>query len=394
VDVLTFLAESKAIAQEIIDWRRDFHRHPELGFEEQRTAGIVAEVMGAMAQHVKTGVADTGVVAHMEGKRSEPTVLLRFDMDALSIQEETGAPYSSVHPGVMHACGHDGHTAVGLAVARLLHAHVEQLPGMVKFVFQPAEEGLGGAARMVEEGVLLDPKPDFSLAFHVWNEKPVGWIAIAPGPIMAGSEILTIEITGRGGHGAAPHEAVDSILAAAHVISALQSVVSRNLDPQKASVVSITQIRAGETFNVIPSTTSLKGTIRTCDREVRGMVLERVKVVASGVAKAMGCSAEVTTTPLTSTVVNDERIAERLQILAKQMFPDAVISTDQFSMVSDDMAFLMDTIPGCYMLIGSSNAEKGLDAPHHHPKFDFDEAVLPRAAALMAAAAWTLLEEK
>jgi amidohydrolase len=394
MDTSNFLAESGAIKQEMIERRRDFHRHPELGFEERRTAEIVAEVMGEFTQHVKTGVAGTGVVALMEGKRSRPTALLRFDMDALPIQEETGAPYSSVHPGVMHACGHDGHTAVGLAVARLLHAHLEQLPGVVKFVFQPAEEGLGGAVRMVEEGVLLDPKPDFSLAFHIWNEKPVGWIAITSGPTMAGCEILTIEIAGRGGHGAAPHEAVDPILAAAHVISALQSVISRNLDPQKAGVVSITQVRAGETFNVIPSTACLNGTIRTCDSEVREMVLERVDVVASGVAKAMGCSAKITTMPLTPPVVNDERIAERLQFLARQMFPDAVICSDQFTMVSDDMAFMMDTIPGCYMFIGSSNAEKGLNAAHHHPKFDFDEAVLPQAAALMAAAVWTLLEEK
>ena len=205
-----FQTESEALAGEIIAQRRDFHRHPELGFQEHRTAGIVADAMNCLGLKIRTGVAETGVIALLKGVRSGPTVLLRFDMDALPIQEEPGASYTSEFDGVMHACGHDGHTAVGIAVAKLLHGHRQELPGMVKFVFQPAEEGLNGAERMVEEGVLLDPTPDYTLAMHLWNSQPVGWIGITPGPALAGSERLEIEIAGCGGHGRQGRSSADS----------------------------------------------------------------------------------------------------------------------------------------------------------------------------------------
>jgi amidohydrolase len=394
MELMDFLRESETIADEIIAQRRDFHRHPELGFEEHRTAEIVANAMMDLNLEVKTGVAETGVIALLEGKQPGHTVLLRFDMDALPIQEETGAPYASLNDGVMHACGHDGHTAIGIAVARLLSNHRDDLSGAAKFVFQPAEEGLGGAVKMVEQGALKDPVPDYALAMHLWNNKPLDWYGITPGPSMAGSERLEILLNGSGGHGASPHLAVDPILAAAQVISALQSIVSRNVDPRKTAVLSVTQVRAGEAFNIIPTQAFLCGTIRTFTPEVRELVIKRVEEVACDVSSAMGCEAEVKIENLTPPVVNDAELAIRLKSVVEQLFPDATVDSKEVATGSEDMAYLMEASPSCYIFVGSSNPAKGLNAPHHNPMYDFDEAALPHATALMAAATWMLLEEK
>jgi amidohydrolase len=394
MELRDFLRESETLADEIIAHRRDFHRHPELGYEEYRTAEIVAKAMTDLNLEVKTGVAETGVIALLEGKRPGHTVLLRFDMDALPIQEETDAPYASLNDGVMHACGHDGHTAIGIAVAQLISNRRDDLSGAVKFVFQPAEEGLGGALKMVEQGVLQDPVPDYALAMHLWNNKPLGWYGITPGPSMAGSERLEILLKGSGGHGASPHMAVDPVLAAAQVISSLQSIVSRNVDPRKTAVLSVTQVLAGEAHNVIPTQAFLCGTIRTFTPEVRDLVIKRVEEIAYGVSAAMGCEAEVKIENLTPPVVNDGELALRLQSVAQQLFPDATVDSKEVATGSEDMAYLMEASPSCYMFVGSSNPAKGLNAPHHNPKYDFDEAVLPQATALMAAATWMLMEEK
>jgi amidohydrolase len=318
-------------------------------------------------------------------------VLLRFDMDALPIMEETGAEYASQNPGVMHACGHDGHTAVGLTVARLLHAHSQELAGSIKLVFQPAEEGLGGAQAMIEDGVLEDLQPDFALALHLWNEKPLDWLGVHPGPVMAASEIFKVLLTGKGGHGASPHLSVDPLLAAAHVVTALQGIVSRNVAPLEAAVVSVTSIRGGEAFNVIPPTVEMLGTIRSFLPEVRQRVLERFPQIVEGVAGAMGCQANVEITSITPAVVNEARIAQSVEEAARLLWPGQTVDRDFQSMVSEDMAFMMQRIHGCYFFVGSANPAKGLDAPHHHPRFDIDEAALPRAAALMAASTVHLL---
>ena len=381
-----FLIEAQDLFEYTRDLRRDFHRHPELGFQEVRTAGIVAGELTELGLEVSTGVGKTGVVAILEGGRPGPVVLARFDMDALPIQEETGAEYASHTPGVMHACGHDGHTASGLAVARMLDERKEEFGGTVKLVFQPAEEGLGGAEAMVADGVLENPRPDFSLSLHLWNEKPIGWIGVTPGPVMSASDRFTIKITGRGGHGAAPHLTIDPVVAGAQVISAVQSIVSRNVPPLEAAVVTVTSMAGGEAFNVIPETIELKGTIRSFDPEVRNLVLDRFEQIVGGVSQALGCQAEVEVWPVTPAVVNDEEIAKRVQAVARRVFPEAMIDPNERTMGSEDMSFMMEDIPGCYFFIGSANHDKGLDAAHHHPKFDFDESALPRAAALMASA--------
>jgi amidohydrolase len=291
----------------------------------------------------------------------------------------------------MHACGHDGHTAIGLTVAKMLVARQDELKGTVKLVFQPAEEGLGGADLMVKEGVLENPRPDCSLSLHVWNEKPVGWFGATSGPAMAASETFYVTITGKGGHGAAPHLSIDPILAAAQVVTALQGIVSRNAPPLDSAVVSVTSIHSGTTFNVVPQTAELSGTIRTFNPEVREMVLQRFVEIVEGVVQAFNCSAEIQLESITPAVINDSKLAERVQKLVQDMYPEATLVTNERTMGSEDMAFMMEDIPGCYIFIGSNNSEKGLDAKHHHPKFDFDEVALTNGAALMTAAIMDIL---
>ena len=367
--------------------RRDFHMHPELGYQEVRTAGIVARELSELGLEVTTGIAKTGVVGMLEGGRPGQVVLLRFDMDALPITEQTGAEYASQNPGVMHACGHDGHTAVGLTVARLLHAHAADLAGTVKFVFQPAEEGLRGAELMVKEGVLDNPRPDLTLAMHVWNDEPFGWLGIASGPVMAAAEIFKVTLIGKGGHGAMPHQAVDPVVAAAQVITALQSITARNISPLKTAVISVTMLRSGDAFNIIPMTAELTGTIRTFEPEVRRIVLERFHQVVAGVSQAMGCQSEIEVTSITPAVINDPLVSSRVRAVAQLLIPDTPVVTDCATMGSEDMAFMMQEVPGCFFFVGSANSQRGLNAPHHHPRFDIDEQALTRGAALMAAAA-------
>ena len=386
-----FLYESQQLFEYSRALRRDFHRHPELGFQEVRTAGIVAQELNQLGLEVSTGIGKTGVVALLEGDQPGPVVLIRVDMDALPIQEETGAEYASTVAGVMHACGHDGHTAIGLTVARMLQQNRNSLKGSVKLVFQPAEEGLGGAEAMLEDGVLTHPSPEAALSVHLWNEKPVGWIGATPGPVMAAADIFRIHLHGKGGHGAQPHFTADPVAAAAQIISALQTVVSRNVPPLEAAVLSVTTLRAGDAFNVIPDTADLQGTIRTFKPEVRQRVVERFNQVVEGIANAMGCQAEVELQAITPAVVNDPQLTALIQEVCENVLPGSQVDSSTMTMGSEDMAFMMQDIPGCYILVGSANPEKGLNAAHHHPRFDVDEESLTNAAALLSAAAARLL---
>lgn len=387
-----YQAEAKINFEYTQKMRRDFHQNPELSFEEFRTAEVVARELNLLGlDKIETGVAKTGVVAILEGGKPGPVVLLRFDMDALPIVEETGAEYASQNPGVMHACGHDAHTAIGLAVAKILASHRDELSGTVKFVFQPAEEGLGGAELMVEEGVLENPKPDYSMAVHVWNDKPYNWLGITPGPIMAAAETFRAVITGKGGHGASPHQTHDPIIAASHVVTALQTIASRNMPPLESGVVSVTSIQGGTAFNIIPPAVELKGTIRTFTPEVRDMVLERCEEITTGVAESLGCSAVVELDSVTPAVANDPDLVDRVSKIASDLFPDAEIDNKAVTMGSEDFAYLVQGVPGCFVFVGSANEGKGLDAPHHHPKFDIDERALESAVALVASAAAELL---
>jgi amidohydrolase len=373
--------------------RRDFHRHPELGFEEVRTAGIVARELKELGIEVTTGIAKTGVIGIIEGRKPGPVILVRVDMDALPITEETGAEYSSTNSKIMHACGHDGHTAMGITAAHLLMKHQDEIEGTVKLVFQPAEEGLGGAKLMVKEGVLNNPKPDYSIAIHLWNENPFGYVGAHSGPVFAGAESFSIKINGVGAHAAIPHLGIDPIVATSQIIIALQSVVSRNVPPLESAVLSITSIHGGIAFNIIPPNVEIKGTIRTYSKEVRDRVLKRMDAIVMGISKSMECEAEIDLREITPVVNNDEELSRIVQNVVSEMLPNEKMVEDARTMGSEDMAYMMDDIPGCYFIVGSNNSEKGLTFGHHHPKFDFDERALPKGSALLAGAAIKILKE-
>jgi amidohydrolase len=287
----------------------------------------------------------------------------------------------------MHACGHDGHTTIGLAVAKMLMPLRSQIAGTLKFVFQPAEEGLGGAEAMVKDGVMQSPAPERSLALHVWNDKPVGWMAATDGPCMAASERFVITLQGRGGHGASPYQTKDPVMAASQIISALQTIVSRNVNALDAAVLSVTAVSAGDAFNVIPDSAVLRGTIRTFKPEVRELVLQRVREITAGLARAMECELLLDMFKVTPATVNDPAMSARVRAMARTMSGVTEVADDERTMGSEDMAYMMETVPGCYFFVGSANPERGLDFPHHHPRFDFDERALALSAALMANAA-------
>jgi amidohydrolase len=374
--------------------RRDLHQHPELGFQEVRTSGVIAKELSEIGLEVTIGIAKTGVVATIDGAKPGPVVMLRFDIDALPITEQTGAEYASKTPGLMHACGHDGHVAIGLTVARLLNDHRDEINGTVKLVFQPAEEGVGGAELMIKEGVLESPAPVQCLGLHIWNEKPLGWLGIAAGPVMASAATFDITLTGKGGHGAMPHQSIDPVVAAAQIISAAQTISSRNTDPQKACVVSFCSIHGGEAFNVIPQTVTLKGTVRAFEPEVEQMAYKRLEEIVRGVGEALGCKVEIKISNITPAVINDPLTINAVKRAAQMLLPDHnVDEKGHFTMGAEDYSFYQQKISGAYFFVGSTNADKGLVYGHHHPKFDFDEGAMPRAAALMAASAVELLKQ-
>jgi amidohydrolase len=390
---MSWLEEAKNHQDYIISLRRDFHIHPELGFEEVRSSGIIQQELTKLRIPLKIGIAQTGVVGIIKGERPGKTVLLRFDMDALALQEETGVAYQSQTPGKMHACGHDGHMAIGLGVANLLAGKKSELPGTIKLIFQPAEEGAGGAERMIAEGILDSPKPDFALGIHIWNEKPLGWLGITPGAVMAGADFFEIRIEGRGGHGAIPEKTADPIVTSAMTINALQSVISRNVSPRDCGVVSITQVRGGETYNVIPGSVELKGTIRSFQKDVHDLLVSRIQDISNSVAGSMQCEAKITWIMSDPPLMNDPFVTRLVFDATKRTLPNHSIDQNYQSMGSEDMALIQEKIPGCYIYIGSANAEKGLNFGHHHPKFNFDEIVLSQAAALICASAIELLNQ-
>src|SRR5574341_1036535 len=352
-----FVAQAQALEDEMIARRRDFHRHPELGFQEVRTAGIVAQELNKLGLEVRTGVGRTGVVGLLEGDRPGPTILLRFDMDALPIIEANTTDY------------------------------VSQTAGTVKFVFQPAEEGLNGAAAMVKDGVLESPAPERSLALHLWNDKPLGWVAATDGPAMAAADKFAITLQGKGGHGASPFLAKDPVVAAAHIVTALQTIVARNVNALDTAVVSVTSVKGGEAFNVIPDSVKLLGTIRTYKPEVREVVLRRFNEIVTGMAKTLECEAAIEIEKVAPAVANDPPMSAAVRALARNLPGVAQVADDERTMGSEDMAYMMDTIPGCYFFVGPADAARELNFPHHHPRFDFDERALALGAALMAQAA-------
>jgi amidohydrolase len=371
----------------LVATRRDLHEHPELGVEERRTSGIVAERLGALGYKVTTGVGKTGVVG-VRGSGGR-CVMLRADMDALPVEELNQVPYRSTHPGRMHACGHDGHVAIGLEVARRLAGAA--LPGTLKFAFQPAEELSDGAQAMIKEGVLDAPHVDAAFGLHLWNDLPAGTIGIMAGPMMASVDEFEIAILGRGGHAAAPHQTIDPVLVAAHVVTGLQSLVSRRRNPFEEGVVSVTQVNAGHAFNVIPGRADLRGTVRTFGGRFFEQAPRLVEDTVKGIAAAFGAMAEVRFRRMTGPTVNDPAMAELMRGVAAELVGAKNVKDGVRTMGGEDMSFYLRQVPGCFAFVGS--AVPGQTAsPHHSPTFDIDEAALPIGAELLARTAVRYLE--
>jgi amidohydrolase len=385
--------EVAGMAEELAATRRDFHMHPELGYEERRTAGIVAARLRELGLEIREGVAETGVIGLLRGGRPGPTVLLRADMDALPIQEASEVPYRSRTPGVMHACGHDGHTAILLGTARVLATQRERLPGTVKFVFQPAEEGGAGADRMIAAGALENPTVDAAFGLHLWNFGPIGAIGVREGPMMACSDAFDLTVRGQGGHAAAPHRAIDPVVTAAHLIVALQSLVSRETDPLQSAVVTVGRIQGGDARNVIPDQVLLQGTVRTFDPALRQAMPQRLERIARGVTEAFGGKYELSYRFGYPCLVNDAAMAEVVRAAARPVVGEEHVVVAPPVMGAEDMSYFLQRVPGCFFRVGSANAERGLTRPHHNPCFDFDEAALPIGVEVLAGAARRFLDQ-
>ncbi len=385
---IDWMAQAQDMKEELVERRRDFHRHPEIAFQEVRTAGIVAKTLTDLGLEVTSGVGKTGVIGVLDGDKDGPTVLVRCDMDALPITEANSAEYISEESGKMHACGHDGHTAIGLGVARLLSANRDKLAGHIKFLFQPAEEIARGAQAMIDDGALLNPAPQVSLGLHLWNDVPLGQVALTDGPAMAGADVLKITIKGSSGHAAIPEQTRDPIVAGAQIVSALQTIVSRNVSGLDTAVVSISMFHAGDTNNVIPSEAHLQGTFRTYRTEIHDLVARRIREIVTGIAAAMGCEAEVELRQVTPPLVNDAATNSRLRRAFGQIGHQVplLLRDDVRTMAAEDMAVILKAVPGSFFFVGSANAERGLNFPHHHTRFDFDEAALPLGVALLCTA--------
>ncbi|HEV7586533.1 MAG TPA: amidohydrolase [Longimicrobium sp.] len=372
----------------LIRTRRDLHRHPELAFQEHRTAGIVAERLRAAGYEVRTGVAETGVVGTLHGGAGDgPTLLLRADMDALPIHEDTAHDFGSTVEGRMHACGHDAHTAIGLAVAERLAAARGSWGGMVKYVFQPAEETGQGALRMIGEGVL--DGVDQALGLHVWTGLPSGIVGVTPGPFMASAGEFEIVIHGRGGHGAMPEQTVDAVLVGSQVVVALQSIVSRGVSPLESAVVSVGAFNAGTAHNVIAGTARLVGTVRAFTVDACEELPRWIERIVAGVCEALGATFELHYRQDTPPTINDPAMAELVRAAAVEVVGDGRVrfGAEVRTMAAEDFGEFLLRVPGCYFFVGAANAEKGAGHPHHSPHFDVCEDCLPVAVDVLERAA-------
>jgi len=361
----------------IIADRRHLHQHPELGFQEHETARFIVDRLRSIGiEEITEGVGRTGVVALIQGARPGKVVALRADMDALPITEENAVDYKSINDGVMHACGHDSHVSMLLGTARMLLGLRDQLAGTVKLIFQPAEEGLGGAMAMIEDGALEHPRPDAIFGIHIWQGIDLGVVAARAGTAMVAADGFKITIRGLGGHGAQPHLCIDPIAVAAHVIVALQTIVSRELDPTLPAVVTVGAFHAGHAANVIPDVAELRGTIRAVTNAQRHEMARRVVEITEGVARTLRATAEVEVTFGVPPTVNNPEMTEIVKSAAREVVGEEKTVDGDLMVVSEDMSEFLERVPGCFFFVGSRNSEKGLTWGHHHARFDIDEEAM------------------
>lgn len=377
------------LTADMTDWRRDLHAHPETAFEEQRTSDFVAEKLTSFGLEVHRGLAKTGLVGILRNGEG-PTVGFRADMDALHIHEETNLPHSSRNPGRMHACGHDGHTAMLLGAARYLTEHPELFRGTIVFIFQPAEENEGGGRVMVEEG-LFDCFPvEKVFGMHNWPGLEVGRIALRPGPLMAAYDIFELTLTGKGTHAGMPHMGTDTIMVGSQIVSALQTIASRSVHPIDSAVVSVTQFHAGDTWNVLPATAVLRGTVRTFRPEVQDLVQRRMGEVATAIAAGFGVEASLRYERRYPPTTNSAAETELARRAAARVVGEEALDLDPMpSMGAEDFSFMLQKRPGCYVWVGAGPSDQGRNL--HSPHYDFNDAVLPIGASYWVRLAETVL---
>jgi len=371
---INILSEIVAIKDEIIANRRDFHKHPELGFRENRTAKVIVDKLKSYGIDVKTGIGKTGVVGDLYGKSGSKTIALRADMDALPIQETIDASYKSENGGIMHACGHDGHMAMLLGAAKILSQSKDRLSGNIRFIFQPAEEGEGGARYMIADGCLENVDEIYGI--HLWNYQPYGEIGVKSGPIMAAADIFDITIKGIGGHGAMPQGTVDAIVVASNFIMSLQTIVSRNTDPLESTVITVGKINGGHGFNVIADEVKLRGTVRAMTEENRQMVKTRMQEIIDGIAKASGAKIVMDYQEGYPPTINDTDASHKVVQAANKIVSKGTIEP-YLTMGAEDFSYYLQKIPGCFFFIGSAPSnKKPMSVPHHCSHFDIDERAL------------------
>jgi amidohydrolase len=380
------LEVSTPILEDVIALRRDFHMHPELGFEELRTSRIVADRLKALGYEVRTGVGQTGVVGILRTAKPGLTILLRADMDGLPVHEESGVGFASQERGKMHACGHDGHMAILLGAAQMIMKRRDLLVGTIVLCFQPAEEGKGGAKAMIEAGVLEDPHVDKVYGLHLASLHPVGVVAVRPGPVMASSDSIEITIRGRGGHGAAPHQTVDPILTAAQFITSVQSVVSRNVDPIQPAVVTIGSLHGGTIHNVIPDDVSMLGTVRAFDPAVRDQMKPRIEALLKGCCESAGAAYDYEYLWRYPVTVNNAAEAAYVADLAARTLGSARSVEFERTMGAEDFSFMLEQRPGCFFFVGAQSGPATAVA-HHNAKFAIDERCLETGVQMMTALA-------
>lgn len=383
--------EILALKNEMIEIRRDLHQYPELGFQEERTSQLVANYLESLGIEVRIGIAKTGVVGLLKGQKEGKTLLVRSDMDALPMQEQNEVEYKSKNDSVMHACGHDGHMTILLTTAKILSLYQKSIKGNIKFVFQPAEEGPGGAKLMIKEGVMSNPSVDGVLGLHLWNYLPIGKVGIRFGPLMASMDNFTIKIKGKSSHGAIPHDAFDAIVMSGHVITAIQTIVSREVSPLESVVISLGKIEGGYGFNILADQVKIEGTARALDSALQKTIPERIERILKGVTSSMRGNYEFNYQFLYPVTVNDERMAKLVEGVSSSILGTENVVVAEQTMGSEDMAFYFQKAPGCFFFVGSANKEKELDFPHHSPRFDFDEDAMPIGVEVLCAAALRFL---
>lgn len=389
-----FLPEGPALA-EVVAHRRAIHRHPELAFNEHATAALVESHLHGLGFQTER-IAGTGVLAFLTGSAQDassgPTILLRADMDALPIQERSERPWRSVNDGCMHACGHDGHTAILMGVARMLLANRDRLRGRVAFLFQPAEEGAGGANRVLEDGLLARTRAVVAGGLHLWSEAPTGQALITDGPFMASMDLFEIQVKGQGGHGAIPQSARDPVVAAAHMVTAFQTIASRSTDPLEAAVVTVARFNAGKALNVIPDSAELGGTTRSFSKATQDVIEARLRAIAAGTAATFGVEATVAYRRKTIPLVNAPQWADVARSVVPSV-PGVTLGPAGYrTMGAEDMAFILDALPGVFFFLGAGNPAVGAIHPHHHPSFEIDEEALPMGVAMLSEWAVAALE--